>query len=92
MSNEKPSMAWLIIRSILFGLLGLVVTPILTAILVLGLAYTFDSRCGTPGDSGGCEMGAFSVALAMALPGFAIGFFASLIPGLRRRNRAGIGG
>lgn len=77
-------MAWVIVRSTLFGLLGLVVVPILTAILVLGFAHVVDGRCGTPGDSGGCEMGSFAAAVAMALPGFAIGFFVSLIPGLRR--------
>jgi len=82
-------MTWIVTRSILWGLAALVATPIVTAIVVLGLGYMLDSRCGTPGDSGGCEMGALTAAVAMALPGFALGFFVSLIMGLRRRRLAG---
>ncbi|HTV67357.1 MAG TPA: hypothetical protein VMF90_02365 [Rhizobiaceae bacterium] len=81
-------MTWIVIRSILWGIAGLVGVPILTAFIVLAMAYTFDSRCGTPGDSGGCEMGSFSAGLAMSLPGFALGFFLSLILGLRKRRLA----
>ena len=42
-------------------------------IVGLVLAYSLDSRCGTPGDSGGCEMGIASLAIASALPGLAMG-------------------
>ncbi|WP_428683102.1 hypothetical protein [Reyranella sp.] len=66
-------MPGLIGRILGFGLLGLVVTPIVVAITVLTLAHLFDPRCGTPGDSGGCEMGAASIGLFSALPGLAIG-------------------
>jgi len=82
-------MVWIIIRSVLIGLAALVTVPMFTAMIVLGLSYTFDSRCGTPGDSGGCEMGAFTIAVASALPAFAIGFLISLIVGIRSRKRAG---
>ncbi len=63
----------LVLRIVGFGLLGFVVTPIVVGITVLALAYSLDSRCGTPGDSGGCEMGVASLAIASALPGAAIG-------------------
>ncbi len=82
-------MTGLILRSIAIGVAGLVAVPILTFIVVLGFAHLVDGRCGTPGDSGGCEMGSFAAAIAMALPGFAIGFFVSLIPGLRRLRADG---
>ena len=63
----------LTVRILGFGLLGLIVTPIVVGIAALVLAYSLDSRCGTPGDSGGCEMGIASLAIASALPGLAIG-------------------
>lgn len=82
-------MSWMVIRSILWGIAGLIGVPILTFIIVLGMAHLLDSRCGTPGDSGGCEMGSATAGLAMSLPGFALGFFWSLILGLRKRRLAG---
>ncbi len=66
-------MLGLVARIVGFGLLGFVVTPLVVGITSLALAYGLDSRCGTPGDSGGCEMGIASVAIASALPGLAIG-------------------
>ena len=79
-------MTWIVIRSILFGLVGAVAAPVAVFFLVLVLAHAFDPRCGSPGDSGGCEMGALSLAVAMAVPGFALFFFITLIRALRRRN------
>lgn len=81
-------MAWIVVRSILFGLLGLVAAPIVVFFLVLALGYAFDSRCGTPGDSGGCEMGAASIAIVSTIPGLAIGFAWSLALGLRNRGKS----
>ncbi|MCV0393991.1 MAG: hypothetical protein K5872_20005 [Rhizobiaceae bacterium] len=77
-------MAWIVVRSFLFGLLGLVLLPVATFALVLFLGYTFDPRCGTAGDSGGCEMGAASLGFAAVLPGFLIGFGLSLWRGLSK--------
>lgn len=48
-------MAGLIGRILGYGLLGLVVTPIVVTMAVLALAHTFDPSCGRPGDSGGCD-------------------------------------
>jgi hypothetical protein len=45
----------------------------------------FNSVCGTPGDSGGCEMGLATATVASALPGAAVGFVVNLVRGLRRR-------
>lgn len=69
-----------------FGLLGIVVTPIVVGIVGLTLAYSIDSRCGTPGDSGGCEMGIASLAVASALPGLAIGVAFALYLHFRKKR------
>lgn len=81
-------MVAIILRALLAGLGGFVALPILAFILVLGAGYLLDSRCGTPGDSGGCEMGAASVALLATVPGFLIGFALTLYRGLRARSRS----
>jgi hypothetical protein len=77
----------LAIRSVAFGLAGLIVTPVAMFFIVLIAAHTFDSRCGTPGDSGGCEMGAASIAIFSALPGLAIGVAFALVQGYRNRAK-----
>ena len=77
-------MPMLLLRSTLLGLVGLVVIPIIAFFGVLLLAYAAGG-CGA-GDSGGCEMGAASLAIASAIPGFAIFFFVTLIRGLMRRK------
>jgi hypothetical protein len=80
-------MAWILLRAFLFGLIGLVVVPVAIFALVLGTGYAFDSRCGTPGDSGGCEMGAASVAMASAIPSFALFFLIAVVRAVGRRKR-----
>ncbi len=77
----------LVVRSFVYGLLGLVVTPIAVFFTVLVAAHTFDSRCGTPGDSGGCEMGALSIAVFSGLPGLLVGVAIALIQAFRNRAR-----
>ncbi len=74
-------------RSFAFGLAGLIVTPVAMFFIVLIAAHIFDPRCGTPGDSGGCEMGAASIAIFSALPGLAVGVTFTLIQGYRNRAR-----
>ena len=63
----------LLALSLGFGLIGVVVLPIVVFFGVLIAAYALDPRCGTPGDSGGCEMGAAVIGFASAGPGLAIG-------------------
>jgi len=77
-------MPMLLLRAFIFGMLGLIVVPILAFFGVLALAYAAGG-CG-PGDAGGCEMGAASLAMASAIPGFAIFFFVTLIRGLMKRK------
>lgn len=72
-------------KSLAFGLVGLIATPIVMFFGVLIAAHLLDSRCGTPGDSGGCEMGAASIAVMSALPGLAAGVILALIQGYRKR-------
>lgn len=79
-------MFWLIAKIIGFGLVGFIVTPIVVGIAGLALAYSVDSRCGTPGDSGGCEMGIASIAIASALPGLAIGVAFALYRHFRKKQ------
>ena len=81
-------MTWIVIRSALFGIAGAIVAPVVVFFLVLGLGYAFDSRCGSPGDSGGCEMGAATLGFAAAPIGLIAGFLVSLVLGLRSRGRA----
>jgi prepilin signal peptidase PulO-like enzyme (type II secretory pathway) len=84
-------MLGLIGRMVGFGLLGMIVTPILVVIIVLTLAYQFDPRCGTPGDSGGCEMGAASLGFVSALPGLAIGVAFALYRHFRKKRATPVG-
>lgn len=80
-------MAWIVFRSLLLGIAGLIALPVVVFFLALGLAYLVDPGCGAAGDSGGCAMGSVSIALVSAVPGFAAGFTLSLLKGLRARNR-----
>jgi hypothetical protein len=70
-----------------YGMTGLILTPIVVFFLIIALAYTFDPRCGSPGDSGGCEMGAATIAFASIIPGFVIGAGIALFRGYRNRVR-----
>ena len=81
-------MTWIVIRSVLFGLAGAIVAPVAVFFLVLVLAHAFDPRCGSPGDSGGCEMGAATLGFAAAPFGLIAGFVISLVLGLRSRKRS----
>jgi hypothetical protein len=79
-------MGGLILRSILWGILGAIVVPVLGGILLF-TATRADPRCGTPGDSGGCEMGVAAAAIMM-IPAGAIGFaLVSFLRGYRRLSR-----
>lgn len=72
-------------KALLGALIGFFVTPIAVFALVLVLNF-FNPVCGTPGDSGGCEMGLFTVTIASAIPGAAIGFIVNLVRGLLKRR------
>ncbi len=80
-------MGRLVWQALAFGLAGMIAVPAALFFIVLIAAYTFDSRCGTPGDSGGCEMGAASIAIFSSLPGLAAGVALAVVLHLRRRSR-----
>jgi hypothetical protein len=77
----------IVLKSAAYGLVGLIVTPIVVSIVVLIAAHLLDPRCGTPGDSGGCEMGAVGIGMLSALPGLAIGVAFALLQTYRRRTK-----
>lgn len=82
---STPLSGWRIFGKALLGaVIGFIAMPVLVLALVLVLNF-FNSVCGTPGDSGGCEMGLATATVASALPGAAIGFIVNLVRGLRRR-------
>ena len=62
-----------VIFALMFALLGAILLPLIALFGSLALLHIFDSRCGTPGDSGGCEMGAGMIALGAVIPGLLIG-------------------
>ncbi|MDO9411226.1 MAG: LapA family protein [Pseudolabrys sp.] len=81
----RPS-GWRIFGKALLGALtGFFLVPIIIFIIVLILNF-FNAVCGTPGDSGGCEMGLATITIASALPGAVIGFVVNLVRGLRQRR------
>jgi hypothetical protein len=74
-----------VLRALGWGVVGLFVVP-LVVFAIMAVIYQFDSRCGTPGDSGGCEMGMAVAIFASALPGAIAFFLFVLIRGLARRK------
>lgn len=65
-------------RMIGYAVVGLVAAPVAVTLLVLVLAHLLDPSCGTPGDSGGCEMGAVSIGVVSAVPASIIGAVVAL--------------
>lgn len=81
----------LILRSILWGLAGALLLPILGILLmmvVMPILELFGSRCGGPGDSGGCAMGLASIVM-MLVPIGAVSFLVvTFIRGMRHLTAA----
>ena len=67
-----------------WAVVGLFVVP-LAVLAIMIVVYQLDSSCGTPGDSGGCEMGMGVAVIASALPGAIAFFLFVLIRGLNHR-------
>jgi hypothetical protein len=61
------------LRTVGWTLIGAVITPIITFLLVLA-AVRFNPACGAPGDSGGCDMDLVSITILSVLPGAVLGF------------------
>jgi uncharacterized YccA/Bax inhibitor family protein len=73
-------------RALLSGLICALIVPLVTFLTMLGLEY-FDRACGTPGDSGGCEMGLVSTTVLSIAPGAMLGFLITLVHGFIRIAR-----
>jgi hypothetical protein len=69
----KPSVRQKIGRAMLWALWGFLLAPIVVFVIGLGVNH-FNPVCGTPGDSGGCEMGLVVAAVGAVMPGAMIGF------------------
>jgi copper chaperone CopZ len=76
-------------RAFLIGLLCAFAVPCITFAVVL-VSQHFDPACGTPADSGGCEMGLVSTTVLSIAPGALIGFSAALVDGFARLARSGM--
>ena len=74
-------------KALAFGAIGAFAVPIAVFFIVLVAAHVFDRRCGTPGDSGGCEMGAATMAVLAVLPGVAVGIALALLQAYRTRAK-----
>ena len=79
-------MGRILLAATVWGLLGMVAFPALLYAAVLGLSHAFDPRCAAPGDPG-CAAGAFGIALASAMPAFALFFLFGVIAGRQRLRR-----
>jgi hypothetical protein len=76
------------LRTVGWTLIGAVITPIITFLLVLA-AVRFNPDCGAPGDSGGCDMDLVSITILSVLPGAVLGFLFAITRvwwGARRRT------
>jgi hypothetical protein len=72
------------LRALGWSLIGVIVAP-LAMFGIMALVYRFSPECGTPGDSGGCEMG-MAVAIILSAPiGALAGFFIALAVGTSRK-------
>ena len=77
-------MGSIVLRALGWGVVGLFVVP-LAMFGIMAVVYQLNSQCGTPGDSGGCEMGMGVAIVASALPGAVAFVLFVLIRGLNRR-------
>jgi hypothetical protein len=67
-------------------LVGAFIVPVVVFIVVL-IGERFNPVCGTPGDSGGCEMGLASATVMAVVPGMLIGLVIGCVLGLRSGSR-----
>jgi hypothetical protein len=81
--SGRPSILSILGRGLLGAVGAAVAAPIL--VFVLGfIATRFDSTCGTPGDSGGCEMWLGVAAISSVLPAAGVGFVIGAVRAWRR--------
>ena len=75
-------------RAIGYLFLGALAVPLAVLALMI-VVYIFDSRCGSPGDSGGCEMGIATVVMSSVPLGALLGLGFGIWRGIKARNAAG---
>jgi hypothetical protein len=61
--------------------------PFVTLALIVPF-YLADKACGTPGDSGGCEMGFGVMVIMSPLVGAPVGFVVGVVRAMLRMHRA----
>jgi hypothetical protein len=72
-------------RAFVAGLVGLIIVPIVLALGALAIGHA-TGGCG-PGSSGGCEMGAASLAIYAAIPAAILCAIGSVVRDLMRKPR-----
>jgi hypothetical protein len=80
---DGPSFWRVIGRGLLWAIGGAVLAPLLTLLVAVPLYY-FNNACGTPGDSGGCEMGFAVMVITSPLIGAPAGFLFGVVRTMMR--------
>jgi len=85
-AEQPPSLAGAAVGAGLGCLVGAFIVPIGVFIVVL-ILERFNPVCGTPADSGGCEIGLASDTIMAVIPGVLLGIVIGFVLGLRRSSR-----
>jgi hypothetical protein len=86
-SAEHPSALGSAAAGAGFGcVVGAIIVPI-AVFVVVPIAERFDPVCGTPGDSGGCEIGLAADTVMAVIPGILLGIVVGGVLGLRSSSR-----
>ncbi|SRR5258708_2518380 len=80
--KQPPSMGGAALGAGLGCVVGAIIVPVAVFVVVL-IGERFDPACGTPADSGGCEMGLASSTVMAVIPGILIGIVVGFALGLR---------
>ncbi len=76
-----------LLAAVAWGLVGMVALPALLYLAIVALSHVMDPRCAAPGGDPGCATGAFGIALAAAMPAFALFFLLAVIARRQRLRR-----
>jgi hypothetical protein len=80
-------MGRVLLAAVAWGLAGIAALPVLLYFSILGLSHLLDPRCAAPVADSGCATGAFGIALASAMPAFALFFLLGVVAGRQRLRR-----
>lgn len=80
-------MGRILLAAIAWGVLGMIALPALVYVAILSLSSAFDPHCAAAGGNPGCATGALGIALAAAMPAFALFFLFGVIAGRHRLRR-----